>query len=134
MENQNLDALKIIFHTFFSSIPNDWYRKNSISDYEGYYASIFYSYFASLGLDVIPEDTTNHGKIDMTLKFDSNIYIFEFKVVELVKDKNSALQQIKDKKYYEKYLDSKGIYLIGVEFSKEDRNITGFEWEKVQRK
>ncbi len=131
LQNNDLDKLKNIIYSFFASIPNDWYRKNSISDYEGYYASIFYSYFASLGLDVIPEDTTNHGKIDMTLKFEGIIYIFEFKVIELVIDKNSALQQIKDKKYYEKYSDYKDIYLIGIEFSKEDRNIVAFEWEKV---
>ncbi len=63
------DSFKEIFIALFASIPHDWYRKNSIADYEGYYASVFYSYFTSLGLDIIPEDTTNHGKIDMTLKF-----------------------------------------------------------------
>ena len=127
----DIKKMKGIFHSFFASIPHDWYRKNNIADYEGYYASIFYSYFASLGLDVTPEDTTNKGKIDMTLKFEGVIYIFEFKVTELVKDTNSALQQIKDKKYYEKYSDYKAIYLVGIEFSKEDKNITAYEWEKM---
>jgi len=125
------DNLKDIFISLYASIPHDWYRKNLMANYEGYYASVFYSYFASLGLDIIPEDTTNHGKIDMTLKFEGVIYIFEFKVTELVKDKNSALQQIKDKKYHEKYSSVKDIYLIGIEFSKEDRNISAYEWEKV---
>lgn len=70
----------------------------------------------------------------MTLKFEGRIYIFEFKVVELVKDINTALSQIKQKKYYEKYLDnSDEIYLIGVEFSCNDRNITRFEWEKFNK-
>ena len=127
----NIARMKDIFYSFFASIPHDWHRKNSIANYEGYYASIFYSYFASLGLDVTPEDTTNHGKIDMTLKFEGVIYIFEFKVTELVKDNNSALQQIKDRKYYQKYSDVKDIYQIGIEFSKEERNITAYEWEKV---
>jgi len=127
---KNLDTLHPIFHSFFASIPNDWYRKNNLSGYEGYYASIFYCYFASLGLDVTPEDTTNHGRIDMTLKMDDAIFIFEFKVVELVKEENSALEQIKAKRYHEKYETSGEVYLVGVEFSKEDRNIVGFEWEK----
>ena len=127
----DIEKMKDIFHSFFASIPHDWYRKNNIADYEGYYASIFYSYFASLGLDVTPEDTTDHGKIDMTLKFEEIIYIFEFKVTELVKDKNSALQQIKAKKYYEKYSDSNVTYMIGIEFSKEEKNITAYEWEKL---
>jgi len=128
---KNLDTLHPIFHSFFASIPNDWYRKNNLSGYEGYYASIFYCYFASLGLDVTPEDTTNHGRIDMTLKMENAIFIFEFKVVELVKEKNSALEQIKAKRYHEKYKTSGEVYLVGVEFSKEDRNIVGFEWEKA---
>ena len=105
LQKEDIDNLEVIFISLFASIPNDWYRKNNIADYEGYYASVFYSYFASLGLDVIPEDTTNHGKIDMTLKFEGVIYIFEFEVTELIKNKNSSLQQIKDKKYYEKYSD-----------------------------
>jgi len=134
LKKNDIEKMKFIFHSFFASIPHDWYRKNNIANYEGYYASIFYSYFASLGLDVTPEDTTNHGKIDMTLKFEGVIYIFEFKVTELVKDKNSALQQIKAKKYYEKYSDNKVTYMIGIEFSKEERNITAYEWEKVEVK
>lgn len=81
-----------------------------------------------MGLDITPEDVTNHGKIDMTLKFDGKIYIFEFKVVEHVESKKSALEQSKSKKYYEKYLNHDRIYLVGIEFSKEKRNITNFEW------
>jgi len=131
LQKGDVDKFKEIFIALFASIPHDWYRKNNIADYEGYYASIFYCYFTSLGLDVTPEDTTNHGRIDMTLKFEGVIYIFEFKVTELVKDKNSALQQIKAKKYYEKYSDDKEIWLIGIEFSKEERNITAYECEKV---
>jgi len=133
LDQRDLNALHPIFHSFFASIPNDWYRKNNIAGYEGYYASIFYCYFASLGLDVTPEDTTNHGRIDMTLKMNDTIFIFEFKVVELVKEKNSALEQIKAKRYHEKYEMSGEVYLVGVEFSKEDRNIVGFEWEKSRQ-
>jgi len=127
----DINSLQTLFHAFYASIPNDWYRKNTLSGYEGYYASIFYCYFAALGLDVVPEDTTNNGRIDLTLKFQERIYIFEFKVVELVKETGKAIDQIRTKKYYEKYVnESKEIYLIGVEFSRETRNIVSFEWEK----
>lgn len=38
------------------------------------------------------------------------------------------------KKYYEKYLSTAGkIYLIGIEFSKDEKNISGYEWELVQQ-
>ena len=63
----------------------------------------------------------------MTLHFQQRVYIFEFKVVELVPE-GSALQQIKDKGYAEKYRETgQPIYLIGVEFSKDERNIVAFE-------
>jgi hypothetical protein len=48
----------------------------------------------------------------------------------LVKDENSALSQIKAKGYAEKYKGKYDeIYLVGVEFSKEERNIVGYEVE-----
>jgi len=107
------------------------YTDNDIQAYEGYYASVFYSYFASLGLDITVEDATNLGRIDMTLQFNQQIYIFEFKVVEMA-PKGNALQQIKDKGYADKFKAlGQPIYLIGVEFSKDGRNIIGFEVERV---
>ena len=43
-----------------------------------------------------------------------------------------ALEQIKARRYYEKYLNSGDtVYLIGVEFSREQRNVVGFEWEEM---
>jgi hypothetical protein len=126
-----LDDLEEIFLSFFSSIPHDWYRKNRISEYEGYYASIFYSYFTAAGLDVTAEDTTNQGRIDLTVKLDDKIYIMEFKVIEVDKTKGSALEQIKRKKYSEKYQQKgKKIYLVGIEFSKDHKNIQNFIWEE----
>ena len=129
LQANDFDKLKTTIHAFFASIPNQWYRKNQIANYEGYYASIVYCYFAALGLDTIPEDPTNHGMIDLVIRFDGRVYIIEFKVVELT-GKGNALQQIKAKKYHQKYSE-KDIYLIGIEFSSQDRNIVNFEWEKI---
>ena len=33
LQANNLDRLKDIFHAFFASIPNDWYRKNDMANY-----------------------------------------------------------------------------------------------------
>jgi len=127
-----LDDMEGIFLSFFSSIPHDWYRKNKIAEYEGYYASIFYSYFTAAGLDVTAEDTTNQGRIDLTVKLDDKIYIIEFKVIEVDKTKGSALEQIKRKKYSEKYQQKgKKVYLVGIEFSRDDKNIQNFMWEEL---
>ncbi|MDH3349768.1 MAG: ATP-binding protein [Desulfobulbaceae bacterium] len=129
LQEADLERLHKTLHGFFASIPHDWYRKNDLAGYEGYYCSVVYCYFAGLGLRVRPEDSTNHGRIDMTVDFENRIYIIEFKVNELT-EPGRALEQIKTKKYAEKY-QGRDIWLIGVEFSKTERNISRFEWEKV---
>jgi hypothetical protein len=127
----DLPALRDLITAFFSSIPHDWYRNNPIAQYEGYYASVFYAYFASLGLDLTLEDSSNQGRLDMALKFQGHIYLFEFKVVELTPE-GRALQQIKDRGYADKYRAlGQPIHLIGVEFSKESRAVVGFEVETL---
>ena len=132
LKSKNLPALKDLFHAFYASIPHDWYRKNELAKFEGYYASIFYSYFAALGLDIRLEDTTNKGRIDMAVLFEGQVFLFEFKVVELTPE-GRALQQIKDKGYADKYrARGEPIHLIGVEFSKAGRNIVGFEVETLR--
>jgi len=129
-ETKQVEKLKDILHRFFASIPHDWYRKNDIDSYEGFYASIVYALFNGAGLNVIAEDNTNKGQIDLSVLSDDSVYIVEFKVVE-DKEEGIALKQIKDKRYYEKYMGKYNeIYLIGIEFSKKDKNIVGFEWEK----
>jgi len=127
LEDGKLDDLKTSLYTMFESIPYNNFANNNIQNYEGYYASVIYVYFQSLGINIIGEDVTNKGRIDLTLKLNDFIYIIEFKV-----DGTSALQQIKDKKYHEKYMsENKDIFIVGIEFSKKDRNISKFEWEKI---
>ncbi len=130
MENDDFEGMRELFYEFFASIPYDWYRKNQLAGYEGYYASIFYSYFTSAGFDVRAEDTTSTGRIDMTVLYKGKAYIFEFKVVRDKKDKGKALAKIKQKRYWQKYTTS-DVYLIGVEFDPKKRNIVGFDWKKL---
>jgi len=71
------------------------------------------------------------SRLDMALKFNQQIYLFEFKVVELVPD-GGALAQIKARGYADKYRAlGQPIHLIGVEFSKESRAVVGFEVETL---
>ena len=127
----DLDELPDIFRSYFASIPNDWYRNNNIQDYEGFYASIVYSYFCALGYDVIAEDATNTARIDLTVELPDKILILEFKLLKNG-DAISALKQIKDKKYADKYKTrGKPIHLMGVSFDHETRNIHDFLIEKL---
>ncbi len=123
------EALKNILISLFASIPYQHFTNNRVADYEGYYASVLFAYFASLGFETVAEDTTNKGSVDLSLKLDDKAYIFEFKVVEQAK--GQALRQIKEKNYHQKYQALKHRYLIGIEFSKKERNIAHFEWEML---
>ena len=122
-------------HQLFASLPHHSYSKNNIQEYEGYYANVIYSYLTGLGIGFIPEDVTNHGRIDLTIATPdmSQVYIIEFKVVDNVNKNGKALEQIKEKKYHEKYMSTaKEIIIIGIEFSKKDRNVCKFEWDRVK--
>ena len=131
LEANDFAGLETLFHAFFASIPYEWYTNNDIAGYEGYYASVFYSYFAGLGLDVIVEDSSSHGRLDMAVRFNDQVYLFEFKVVELA-SAGAAMAQLKERCYADKYRDlGQPIHLIGVEFSKDERNIAAFDVERA---
>lgn len=130
LQSNDVGKIKDILYSFFASIPHDWYRKNELEEYEGFYASVIYALFNGAGLDVVAEDATNFDKIDLTVKWEDRVYIVEFKVVDN-ESENIGLSQIKEKRYFEKYQSEYNeIYLIGIKFSRKDRNIVSFEWEK----
>jgi PD-(D/E)XK nuclease superfamily len=96
--------------------------------------TLFTAFFASIpapGLDLTLEDAYRHGRLGMAVGFNQQIYLFEFKVVELTPE-GKALQQIKDKGYADKYrAEGHPIHLIGVEFSREQRSVVGIEVESL---
>ena len=127
LEAHDCGGLKTLFHAFFASIPYQWYTNNHIADYEGFYASVFYSYFAALGYDVAVEESSSHGRLDMAVRTAGHVYLFEFKVAEMAPP-GSALAQLQERRYADKYrATGEPIHLIGVEFSRASRNITAFE-------
>ncbi len=127
----NWSELRAHFEALFASIPAEWYRANPVLHYEGYWASVFYSHLASLGLDLIPEDVTNQGRIDLTLKLPQAIVVMEFKRLEGDAPTGEALCQLRAKGYADKYrADGRPIWLLGIEFSSRARNIVG--WEVAQ--
>ena len=124
-------GLAVLFESFFASIPYEWYTNNDIAGYEGFYASVFYSYFAGLGLNVTVEDSSSHGRLAMALRFNGQVYLFEFKVVEMAPE-GAAMAQLKAKGYAEKYRGrGEPIHLIAVEFSRKARNLAAFDVERV---
>jgi len=115
----------------FSGLCVQWCRSKPMEPLDGYWNSLFHAMFANLGLDCHVEDAAKEGRIDMTVPFNGHIYLFEFKVVELVPE-GRALAQIVERAYADKYR-SRGepIHLIGVEFSQQTRSVVGFEVQSL---
>ena len=102
--------------------------RNKFEDLNSIYISLFFSFLQSLGFYCKCESLTNHGRLDLYVRTSNNLYIFEFKI-----GKSDALQQILDRKYYEKYLgDTKrDLYLVGINFDVNDKNISKIEYKKL---
>ena len=131
LEANDLPGLEALFRSFFASIPYEWYTNNDIANFEGYYASVFYSHFAALGLDVVVEESTSRGRLDMAVRFEGRVYVFEFKVVEQAGE-GAAMAQLKDRGYADKYRSPDvRVHLVGVEFSSTSRNVVAFEHAAV---
>lgn len=84
-----------IIQVLFANIDYDMHLK-----YEKYYQTIFYLTFKLMGLHIDAEVKTNDGRIDTVINLSDRIYLFEFKIDDSAA---TALKQINDKKYYQKY-------------------------------
>jgi len=121
LEENKLDDFFLNLQVFFANIPYDLQLKKEV-----YYQTVFYCIFNLIGLKVDAEIKTNIGRIDALIEIENSIYIFEFK---LNSSKEEALAQIKEKKYYEKFLNqNKKVYLVGVEFRFDDQEKNIGEW------
>ncbi len=115
-KQKNIEELIQHFKSLFASIPYEIFLK----DYEAYYHSILFIALNLIGVYLKAEVQTNKGRIDAVMETDKYVYILEFKIGKA----ETALQQIKDMKYYEKFQSSgKEIILLGIGFNKGDRNI-----------
>lgn len=130
LESRDMENIRAGFKSLFSSIPYEWYTAGSLDQYEGYYASVVYSFLASLGFDLRPEQSSSHGRADLILKTDRYVYVIEFKVVEIVGDGQKAIDQIREKGYHDQYVQAgEDVTLVGMDFSKKERNLVGFAFE-----
>ena len=129
LEAGDFGGIEALFRGLFAGIPYEWHTRNEIARYEGYYASVFYSHFAAAGLPVVVEDSGSRGRVDLSVRFRGRVSLFEFKMVER-EPEGKALAQLRARDYAAKYRGlGEPIHLVGVEFSREKRNIAAFTVE-----
>ena len=112
----DVDAFMERLKVFFAGIP---YELNDNS--ERHYQAIFYIVFTLMGQFVETEVRSARGRADAVVKTKDYIFVFEFKLNGSAED---ALKQIDEKGYLIPYkLDGRSLVKIGVNFSKETRNV-----------
>jgi len=126
--SNDLDQFFVLLRSFFASIPYEVIPVKTIN--EKYFQLIFYLLMRVASFRVNIEDRTSFGRIDLVLENDLAIYLFEFKVDS---SPEAAIQQIKEKKYSDKYLNipNKKLHIIGINFSSLERNISEYLIETV---
>ena len=127
----DFEGVEALFRAVFAGIPHQWHTNHRIAEYEGYYASVFYSCFAAQGFDLVAEESSARGRADMAFRFNGRVYLFEFKTVRK-EPAGAAMAQLKARGYADKYRHlGEPIHLIGVEFSREARNVAAFAVERA---
>jgi hypothetical protein len=112
-------------NSILSSIP---YQHIYDQD-EHYYHTVFYLMLSASGAQVHTEVLTSLGRIDLEVYFEDKIYIIELKCNQPA---DKAIEQIKQKKYFEKHKDSgKKILLLGINFDTEQRRIVDWKMKNI---
>ena len=124
IETGDVTKLESVIRHLFASIAYNNYTNNHIDRYEGFYSSVLFAFFIGCGVNIIAEDVSNRGRIDLTLKAGGQTFLLELKVTD-----GEPLEQIRRMKYYEKYSGER--YLVGIVFDPKARNVSRFEVEKI---
>jgi hypothetical protein len=99
--------------------------------WEGYFQTIIYLVTSYMDMTVQSEVTKHKGRLDLIAESHDYIYLMEFKLDGTSTD---AIEQIKNREYAAAYENStKKVFLVGVNFSKEEKNVESWECEVWER-
>ena len=115
----NMEAFLPYLQSFYDKFPYTIINNN-----ERHYQAVMFTIFAMLGADVKAEEPTPDGRIDLVLKTEQTIYIFELKYN---KSADAAMNQIEKKDYAKIFAnDGRKIVKVGLSFSEDRRSLE--EW------
>ncbi len=127
LKGEKLEELREQVEVLISNISYVHYRGES-----SYVIAIF-SLLYTTGLNVITEDNTNKGRIDLAVIVDRSIvYIIEVKVIEREEEKGKAIKQIQEREYYKKYMNYERVYIVGIELNRNKKRIVNYEYKRMK--
>lgn len=126
LNNRDIPALVRAMNAFYEKIPS------SVLSKEIGYQGMFYAFFLLFGVESITAgEATTPGRIDVTITLPGDVYVIEIKVNQSVK---KALEQIRRKRYYAKYINSdRCIHIVGLNFTSRSRKISSFREEIIDK-
>ncbi len=138
LADNDFEEFKAELSSFFSNIPNEWYARNPMQHYEGFYASMVYACFTAIGVDVKGEESTSLGRSDLVVEHAGEVFVMELKVAKQPKEKDKveaeaidSIAQIRENDYAGKYRHRRGkIHLLGVVFNGEKHNVAMIRAER----
>ncbi|MEM9887327.1 MAG: AAA family ATPase [Bacteroidota bacterium] len=96
--------------------------------WEGYFHTILYLITSYMDMFVDAEVSHSKGRLDLIAETEHYIYLMEFKMDGKTEN---AIAQIKERAYATPYKNrSKTVFLVGINFSNEERNVESWEAEK----
>ena len=123
LEKGELERLIELVNTLFASIPHQIFQQKQ----EAFFHAVLHLSFSGIGLFTQSEVNTAKGRVDTVVHTNQHIYVMEFK---LDASAESALEQIREKRYGSPYLDQgKEVIALGVGFSSAEKAVA--EWQAV---
>ncbi len=120
--NNDPESIKQGLNLLFANIPYNLHINR-----ESLYHSLIYTALLMCGLNARNEDPNNIGRSDIVVEYYDRIWILEIKLDQPVE---KALDQIKEKEYFNKYPNNE-VTLIGVSIDSKKREIKEILIEKV---
>jgi hypothetical protein len=111
---KDIDEVIELLKYLFAHVPYQLHSKE-----EKYYHSLFMMICIGAGIKAQSEYSTSLGSIDLVFELPKIIYVIE---VKFNKPAEEALNQIEERRYYERFITKeKEIILLGLSFKKEPK-------------
>jgi hypothetical protein len=124
---EDMEEIRKQVEVFINTISYEVLRNEYV------YQAAIYGLMYGVGYDVVIEDSTIKGKIDLTLLLNKRkVYIIELKLLKKEKEKGKAIKQILEKEYYKKYMNYERVYIVGIEIDKFKKQIINYEYKRVK--
>jgi hypothetical protein len=129
LRNRDFESVFKAMQRTLANVPGNLYDTDSnYPQKEAYYNMVILTLLWTCNLNVQAQEWSAHGISDLVLKFNGDVYVIELKKAS----KETAIQQIKDKGYAEKYNDAPYLVLVGIEVDAENHRLKDWGQEVVK--